>query len=107
KRRACSSSLTLQARTLKVCSRGQRRTRRSPRVRNEEWLLNAAMHSFRRQVRRLIGKPEPFPLVFDLAKIFRLVQKLVHSAIRIARIRVDETTGIARQEPGHRCQQEQ
>src|SRR5262249_28607615 len=52
-------------------------------------LLDAAVDTFRSQVRRLIREPDTLPFIFDLTQIFGGVEQFVHPTIRVAGVNIE------------------
>ena len=52
------------------------------------------------QVAGLVVEPEAPPFLPDLAQIFGLIQQLLHPAIRLAGVLVDQATAVAKYEDG-------
>lgn len=71
-------------------------------------LLNAAMNTFWRQVRRLIDHPEAPPFEAGLTEIFRLIHEFLAPQMRIGGVQIQWETArsIDYETPQHGCENE-
>ena len=68
-------------------------------------LLNTAVNTVRRQMRRVVEEPDPFPFLFGLPEIFRLVQQGLDPLAWIGGIGIDQAACGAAE--GHKPQNSQ